>query len=75
MDFGDIGQEATEARTESLIQATRKRAQEQELARKATVSTGVCRNPLCGEDAAERFCSPECRDEFDRINKLKTRTQ
>jgi hypothetical protein len=74
MDFGDIGLEATEARTESLIAATRAAAHAQEIARKAAVNTGICRNPLCGLEVKEGFCSPDCRDEFDRINKLKMRT-
>jgi hypothetical protein len=69
MDFGDIGQEATEARTAELIQAARAAAS------KTLEVTGFCRNPMCEDDTDKVFCSPECRDEFDRIQLLKKRTQ
>jgi hypothetical protein len=67
MDFGDIGQEATEIRTEALIRA--KRAE----ARTTLEITGICHNPRCEDDCGNKaFCGPKCRDEYD---KLKERMQ
>lgn len=65
MDFGDIGQAATEARTEALIQEARKESQ------KTLPITGSCHNPRCGDDTDKPFCSPKCRDEYDRRLKRK----
>lgn len=66
MDFGDIGQEATEIRTEALIKAHRAEA------RSNLEITGICHNPRCEDDCgAQAFCGPACRDEYD---KLKRRT-
>lgn len=68
MDFADVGQEATEARTEALVRAAR------EAAKKAPVlqANGSCHNPACGDDTDKVFCSPKCRDEYDRRLKRKT---
>lgn len=61
MDFADVGLEATEARTAALIQEARKKVE------KTPEATGVCRNQLCGLDTDKPFCSPKCRDEYDRL--------
>jgi hypothetical protein len=61
MDFGDIGLQATEARTEALIQEARKNAE------KTPEANGECNNKLCGLETDKPFCSPECRDEYDRL--------
>jgi hypothetical protein len=61
MDFADIGLEATEARTEALIKEARERVETTPKAK------GSCNNPLCGLDTDKPFCSPECRDEYDRV--------
>jgi len=63
MDFADIGLEATEARTEALIKEARSSRE------KTPEANGTCNNPLCGFDTAKPFCSPECRDEYDRLKR------
>jgi hypothetical protein len=68
MDFGDIGSEVTEINTaEAIARAREQRTQ-------AFVITGTCYNERCGDDSPKRpFCSAACRDEYDRLNKLKAR--
>lgn len=61
MDFADIGSEATEHSTEAAITAVRLKAA------KTLKPTGQCRNPRCEDDTDKVFCTPECRDEYDKI--------
>lgn len=64
MDFGDIGQEATEIRTAELIEAQRAEA------RKTLEITGICHNPRCEDYCGEKaFCNVKCRDEYDAIKR------
>lgn len=66
MDFGDIGQEATETRTADLIEAQRAQA------RVTLEITGICHNPRCGDTCGTKaFCGPECRDEYDNLKRRK----
>lgn len=68
MDFGDIGSEVTEINTAEAIARVREQRTQ------AFVLTGTCYNEMCGDDSPDRpFCSAKCRDEYDRINKLKAR--
>lgn len=61
MDFADIGLVATEARTEALIKEARRNAE------KTPEAKGLCNNALCGLETDKPFCSPKCRDEYDRL--------
>lgn len=61
MDFGDVSLETTEARTEALIKEARNKVES------TPAANGTCRNLLCGLDTDKPFCSPECRDEYDRL--------
>lgn len=62
MDFADIGQEATDKRTEALI------ASQRALAQKTLEITGICHNPRCNDDCGSKaFCNVQCRDEYDKL--------
>lgn len=65
MDFGDIGLESTEANTNAAINRVRAEARTQ-----AFKVTGICYNVKCQGDSVDRpFCSKECRDEYDYMNR------
>lgn len=64
MDFADIGQEATDQRTEALI------ASQRALAQVTLEITGTCHNPRCEDDCGPRpFCNASCRNEYDALKR------
>lgn len=65
MDIADIGNDTAEKNLEDRIAKVRKDART-----KLFPITGRCYNIKCGDDSPGRpFCSIECRDEYDLMNR------
>jgi len=62
-DFADLGSDITEVSTDAAINAVRAKAA------KVLTPTGTCHNRRCEDDTDKVFCSPECRDEYDRLQR------
>lgn len=71
MDFADIGSDAAEKNTEDAIARTLYNARIELRTNKFPI-TGSCYNIRCGDDSPGRpFCSIKCRDEYDRMQKVR----
>ncbi len=65
MDFGDMGSLVTERDTQTAIAAARQSGSKLE-------SRGTCY--ACDEELKGRlFCNADCRDEWERLQKLRSR--
>jgi hypothetical protein len=71
MDAADISSEMTDVANQQALEAFRARV---DMRTKLFPITGICYNENCGEDSKDRpFCSAACRDEYDRLKKLRGR--